>query len=139
MRSGCGRAQRIGLDLLPFIHVHRAVQTHHREAAASEEVSEHRLGWDELCEDQDLQVGIPLLSLQAVQPLEERLGLGVRACRFVRRAALRSISTSARSLSTGVRRQTKRIHLLLTVELLPILFGDRGEQHELLGSRLEHL
>jgi hypothetical protein len=67
------------LDSLTFFHVHGAVQTDDRETALGQESTQHLLSGNKLGEHQRLDLRIALLGLKAVEPVEQCLGLGVRA------------------------------------------------------------
>ena len=70
------------LGLLAFLHIHGAVQGDDRYAPGFQKLLQHLLGRYELGEDQHLQIRLVFLGLQFVDPLDQRLGLGVRSSLF---------------------------------------------------------
>ena len=70
------------LGLLAFLHVHGAVQGDDRDPPGLQKLFQHLLGGYEFGEDQRLQVRLVFLGLQFVDPLDQRLGLGVRSSLF---------------------------------------------------------
>ena len=128
------------LDRRPLLHPHGAVEAHNREATVGEELLQHLLGWDELREDEHLQVGVTFLLLQAIDPVQQRLRLGIDT------PLLRALGRLEEELHLGAfvlqRLQLgreQRVHLLLAVEIHPLLLGELGEEHELLARRLQRL
>ncbi len=92
----------------------------------------------ELGEHQHLEIRVAFLGLEAVDPVQERFGLGVRAlgfaasCRFQEQLHLGPFILQ--SLEPGLE---QRVHLLLAVQVGPVLLGDHGEECELFLWGLE--
>jgi len=110
------------LDTFARLHVHGAVEAHHRKATLGQELVRHLLGRHEFGEHQHLEIRVAFLGLEAVDPVQERFGLGVRAlgfaasCRFQEQLHLGPFIFQG--LEPGLE---QRVHLLLAVQVGPVL------------------
>ncbi|OQC20572.1 MAG: hypothetical protein BWX71_02539 [Deltaproteobacteria bacterium ADurb.Bin072] len=116
------------LDSLTFFHVHGAVQTDDREPALGQESTQHLLGGNELGEHERLELRIALLGLKAVEPIEQRLGLGIRSDLLAAgRGFQEQLDLSAFVLERLEAGAEQHVDLLLAVQVRPFLFSGERE------------
>ena len=109
------------LGLLAFLHVHGAVQSDDRDAPGFQKLLQHLLGRHELGEDQHLQVRLVFLGLQLVDPLDQRLGLGVRSSLFAaNRRIQQGLYMAAFALQSRHMRFQQLIEQLLAVHVVEL-------------------
>ena len=99
---------------------------------------QHLLGRHELGEHQHLQIRVAFLGLEAVDPVQKRFGLGVRALAFATfgrfQKQLHLGPFIFQRLESGLE---QRVHLLLAVQLDPVLVAQLWKERELFLWGLE--